>query len=173
LAGSLSAAEPVTSGVPVGRRPGPYSFLVASGPERGKQHCYICETEDKAAAVVMARKLTPELAALMGRLDAAIAKKPAGTLRGWMTVLGEKTVTPDDLEAWAKAAGLKAMPSGVFDRPEGPPAYTLDEAAEVTVMLFVNKKVTHNFAFRAGELSAAEAAKVEAALDELAAKAKP
>ncbi len=52
---AICASDPCISGVPVGKRPGPYSFLVATGPERGKQHCFICEQETKPAAVVLSR----------------------------------------------------------------------------------------------------------------------
>ena len=57
LALTLRAADPCVSGVPVGKRPGPYSFLVATGPQRGQQTCYICEQHEgnKPAAVVFAR----------------------------------------------------------------------------------------------------------------------
>ena len=51
-------AEPCVSGVQPGNKIGPYSFLVATGPQRGQQTCYVCETGDKPAVVVFARKLT-------------------------------------------------------------------------------------------------------------------
>ena len=47
LALTLAAADPCVSGVPVGGRPGPYSFLVATGPQRGQPTCYICEQDKK------------------------------------------------------------------------------------------------------------------------------
>ncbi|MBY0459451.1 MAG: hypothetical protein K2V38_19185, partial [Gemmataceae bacterium] len=93
LAASLPAAdEPLVSGVPVGKRPGPYSFLVATGNQRGQQTCYICEQHDgnKPGVVVFARTLGDPVGKLMAQLDAAaLAKKDTG-LKVWMTQLAEK-----------------------------------------------------------------------------------
>ena len=74
LALTLSAADPCVSGIPVGKRPGPYSFLVATGPQRGQQTCYICEQHEggKPAAVVFARSLSDPLGKLQVG-DSAVA----------------------------------------------------------------------------------------------------
>ncbi|HVK15244.1 MAG TPA: hypothetical protein VM597_41275 [Gemmataceae bacterium] len=150
--GFAAAKDPCVSGPQVGQRPGPYSFLVASGPERGQPTCYVCETAEKPGVIVFSRDLSAPLAKLLAQCDATVAARPKGELRAWMTVLGEKTVTIDALGQWAKDAGLKSVPTGVFDDPVGPPTYKLAEDAEVTVLLFVDRKVVSNFAFRPGEL---------------------
>src|SRR5687767_10658002 len=46
LTPTLGAADPCVSGLPAGKRPGPYSFLVATGPQRGQQTCYVCEQHE-------------------------------------------------------------------------------------------------------------------------------
>src|ERR1700750_506606 len=89
LALTLGAAEPCVSGVPVGKRPGPYSFLVATGPQRGTLTCYVCEQHEggKPTAVVFARTLSDPLGKLLHKLEAAgLAKKDAG-YKAWMTQL--------------------------------------------------------------------------------------
>lgn len=152
LAAPLFAADPCVSGVPVGKRPGPYSFLVATGPEAGKQQCYICEQEDKPTAVVFARKLSDPLGKLLAGLDAeAAARKDAG-FKAWMTQLTAKADL-DGLSVWAKKQGLKTVAVGGFEDADGPPAYKLTADADVTVLLFVKQKVVANFAFRDGELT--------------------
>jgi hypothetical protein len=148
----VEAKDPCVSGPAIGQRPGPYSFLVATGPERGQPTCYVCETAEKPGVIVFARSVNDPLAKLLSKCDDALAARPKDTMRAWMTVLGEKTVGLDDLSKWAKQAGLKSMPVGVFDDPIGPPSYKLAEDADATVLLFVDKKVVANFAFRAGEL---------------------
>lgn len=160
------AADPCVSGVPVGKRPGPYSFLVATGPERGKQTCYICDQEKKPAAVVFARKLTPELGKLLAALDAEVVARKDSGFKAWMTHLTDKADL-DGLAKWAKESGLKNSPVGAFEDADGPPAYTLHADAEVTVMLFVKEKVVANFAFRAGELTADATATVKKAVPKL------
>lgn len=149
------AGEPCVSGPQVGQRPGPYSFLVATGPERGQPTCYVCETADKPAVIVFARSVSDRLGKLMLACDEAVAARPRDGMRAWMTVLGEKTIGLDDLAKWATKAGLKSVPVGVFDDPVGPPSYRLADDADVTVIVFENRKVTGNFAFRRGELDEA------------------
>ena len=147
-----TAKDPCVSGPGVGQRPGPYSFLVASGPERGQQTCYVCETADKPGIIVFARSLSEPLGQLLSKCDGALAERPKDSMRAWMTILGEKTVALDGLGKWAKEKGL-ALPVGVFDDPVGPPSYKLAEDADVTVVLFIERKVTANLAFRVGELN--------------------
>lgn len=146
-------ADPCESGLKPGQRPGPYSFNVATGPQRGQQTCYVCETGDKPAVVVFARKPSDAVGKLLNRCDDFLLAQPKDSVRSWMTVLGEKTVSLDDLAKWSKNAGLKAVPVGVFDDPLGPPTYKLHADAEVTVLLWKDRKVVANFAFRAGELN--------------------
>lgn len=146
--------DPCVSGPQLGQRPGPYSFLVATGPERGQPTCYVCETAEKPGVIVFARSISEPLAKMLSKCDEAIAARPKDAMRAWMTVLGEKTIGLDDLSKWSKQAGLKSVPVGVFDDPIGPPSYKLADDANVTVLLFVDRKVVANFAFRAGELDA-------------------
>jgi len=153
LSFALPAAEPLESGVPVGKRPGPYSFLVATGPQRGQQTCYVCEQHEanKPAAVVFARDTSDPVGKLIAKLDAlALANKDSGC-KVWMTLLAEKADL-DALAKWAQKQGLKGVPVGAFEDADGPPSYKLHKDADVTVILFTKQKVVANFAFRAGEL---------------------
>jgi len=154
LALSLRAEDPCISGVPVGKRPGPYSFLVATGKERGQQTCYICEQHEgnKPAAVVFARSTSDRLGKLLGKLEAAGAEKKDSGYRVWMTLLAEKADL-DALAKWAQKEGLKTVPVGAYEDADGPPSYKLHKDADVTVILFTKQKVIANFAFRPGELT--------------------
>src|SRR4029078_7182936 len=109
-----SAKAPRVWGPEVGQRPGPYSFLVATGPERGQPTCYVCETAEKPGVIVFARSVTDPLAKLLAACDEAVSVRPKDAMRAWMTVLGEKTIALDDLGRWATKAGLKSVLAGVF-----------------------------------------------------------
>ncbi len=147
-----AAAEPCVSGIPVGGRPGPYSFLVATGPQRGQQTCYVCEQDDKPTAVVFARTLSAPLAKLVAKLDAEVPKQKDAGFKVWLTQLTPRADL-DALAKWAKASAIKNAPVGAFEDVDGPPAYKLDKDADVTVLLFVKRKVVANFAFRSEELT--------------------
>lgn len=154
LTHALRGEDPCVSGVPVGKRPGPYSFLVATGKERGQQTCYICEQHEgnKPAAVVFARSTSDKVARLLTRLEAAGADRKDSGYKVWMTLLAE-TADLDALAAWAQKKGLKTVPVGAFEDADGPPSYKLHKDADVTVLLFAKQKVIANYAFRAGELT--------------------
>src|SRR5262245_39653962 len=115
LSSVARADDPCVSGTPVGKRPGPYSFLVATGKERGQQTCYICEQHEgnKPAAVVFARTLSDPLGKLMGKLEAAGADKKDTGYKVWMTQLAPKADL-DALATWAQKQGLKGVPVGAF-----------------------------------------------------------
>ena len=157
---SLLAAEKLESGTPVGERPGPYAFNIATGPERGQQFCHICETGKQPAIIVFAQKESEPLADLLKKLDGVASLTPEdGEIRAWTTFLGEK-FTMKQLSGWAKKASLKNVVVGAIDDPLGPPTYRLSEKAEVTVLLFVGEKVVANFAFAEDELDAKATEKV-------------
>ena len=150
---TLQGADPCVSGTPVGKRPSPYSFLVATGPQRGQQTCYICEQHEgnKPAVVVFARTTSDPLGKLITKLDSeALGKKDSGC-KVWMTLLADKADL-DALAKWAQKQGVKSAPVGVYEDEDGPPSYKLHKDADVTVLLFVKQKVVANFAFREGEL---------------------
>lgn len=163
---SAQAVDPCVSGVPVGGRPGPYSFLVATGPQRGQPTCYICEQDKKPTAVVFARSTSESLGKLLAKLDAATAAKKDAGFFAWMTLL-TGNADLDALAKWAQKQGLRAIPVGAFEDADGPPAYKLAADADVTVLLFADRKVVANFAFRAGELTDAKVAEVAGAVGKL------
>ena len=170
VASSISGAEPCVSGPQTGQRPGPYSFLVASGPQRGQQTCYVCETAEKPGVIVFARALSEPLTKILVKCDDAVIAQPKDAMKAWATILGEKTVSLEALGKWTKQAGLKNVPTGIFDDEVGPPSYRLAADAEVTVLLFVDKKVVANFAFRTGEVNEEALKKISTALKNLTSK---
>jgi hypothetical protein len=148
------AAEPCTSGLTPGQKPGPYSSIVSIGPQRGEPFCFICDTAEHPAAIVFARTLSDPLGKLTAGLDKAIGDQKAADLRAWVTILGDdQTALDPKVVEWGKRFALRSVPVGVFESLDGPPSYRLSRDADVTVMLFVNRKVVANFAFRAGELN--------------------
>jgi hypothetical protein len=149
------ADDPCQSGLQTGQRPGPYSFVLATGAERGKSTCYICETGDKPAVIVFARTPNDMLGKLVAGIDKAMMGHKALDLRAWVTFLGASdTGLEESAVKWGREHAIRNVPLGVFEDPIGPPSYRLAKDADVTVLVFVKQKVTANFAFRAGELNA-------------------
>jgi hypothetical protein len=164
----LRAEEPCVSGVAVGGKPGPYTFHVATGPQRGELTCYVCATEDRPAVVVFARSPSDPLAKLVKGLDKALADHKAQELRAWVTFLSDdQTGLDPKLVDWAKKHAVRDLPLGVFEDVGGPPTYKLAKDADVTVLLYVKRKVVSNFAFRAGDFTDARAEEVLKGLPKL------
>jgi hypothetical protein len=154
LCGLTSADEPCKSGLQPSQRPGPYSSLVAVGPQRGQQHCFVCEAADKPVVIVFARSLSEPLGKLVQRIDKAVAERKAADLRGWVTFLGEdQTGLDPKVVQWSQKYAIKSVPLGIFEDTVGPPTYLLARDADVTVLFSVKQRVVANFAFRAGELN--------------------
>jgi hypothetical protein len=154
VCGLASADEPCKSGLQPAQRPGPYSSLVAVGPQRGQQHCFVCEAADKPLVIVFARSLSDPLGKLVHGIDKAVADQKKADLRGWVTFLAEdQTVLDPKVVQWSQKHALKNVPLGIFEDTVGPPTYLLARDADVTVLLSVKQRVVANFAFRAGELN--------------------
>ena len=168
LWGLCGEALPCHSGLRPGQRPGPYSAVAATGPHRGKSHCYVCETGDRPAVVVFARSLSDPLGRLVRRLDQAVDRHKAAGLRAWVTFLSEDQPGLDPrVVDWGRKHAIRTVPLGVFEDADGPPSYRLARDADVTVLLFVKNKVVANFAFRDGELTEERAAEVLKSLPKL------
>jgi hypothetical protein len=171
LALGVLAQEPCRSGLQPGLRPGPYSQVVVTGPHRGSPFCFICDTADKPAAIVFARQPTEELGKLLHGIDLAAAKNKEADIRAWATFLHEDQAGIDGkIVKWAQKHAIRSVHLGVFEDAGGPPSYKLSREAEVTVLLSVEQKVVHNFAFRPGELNDGRIEEVLKALQGMAKK---
>jgi hypothetical protein len=140
--------------LPPGKKPGPYSAVVCTGPQRGQSYCYICDAGEKPTVVVFARTLTAPLGKLVSQLDKALLDHKQADLRAWVTFLAEDQARLDaKVVEWGKQNAIRGVPLAVFEDIGGPPSYKLNREADVTVLLFVKQKVVANFAFRDGELT--------------------
>jgi hypothetical protein len=154
-----------------GQRPGPYSAVISTGPQRGQSYCYICETADRPAVVIFARTLSDPLGKLVQQLDKAVADNKKSDLRAWVTFLNEDQIGSDaKVVDWGRNHAIRFIPLGVFEDTGGPPSYCLARDADVTVLLFVKQKVVANYAFRAGELSDDKTGEVVKALSRILGK---
>ncbi|HMP03209.1 MAG TPA: hypothetical protein PKD86_19000 [Gemmatales bacterium] len=162
---SALASEPLVSGPAAGARYGPYSFLIATGPKRGTQHCYVCDTLGKPVVIVFARQTSDELGKLLVEIDRMVATKRDQGFFAWATFLADdETAIAAKVETWGRQLGLRSLPLGVFEDADGPPTYRLSRDAETTILVVNESKVVANFAFKANELTADQAtAVVEAA----------
>ncbi|MFV1967614.1 MAG: hypothetical protein ACC628_19465 [Pirellulaceae bacterium] len=105
---------------------------------------------------MFARELTDDLASLAKEIDTVIAKNEDKKMSGFLVLLSEDPDADESkLVAFAEQHGIKNLPLTLFDGVAGPPNYNLSEDADVTVTMWVNRKVQVNHAFAKGDLNAA------------------
>src|SRR4051794_13633154 len=112
----LAPERPLRSGLQPNQRPTPYSALVSVGKERGQQHCFICEAEDRPVVIVFARSLNDPLGKLLNRLDGLLDKHKDAELRAWTTVIAEDQTAMDaKIVDWSKKHATGNVPIAVFE----------------------------------------------------------
>jgi hypothetical protein len=154
---AVSAAPgTLRSGPQPGERPLPFTSNMVTGPHRGQQHCYVCEFKDEPVVLIFARRMSPATGRLMRRLQQAAREHQKERLFGWVVFLGERgTSAETQLEAaayaFAKANEATSLVVSALGDPEGPPGYLIAPEAEVTALLFRDRRIVANRAFRSKE----------------------
>src|SRR2546423_5000427 len=152
LAVSFSLAlEPLTAGPQKGDKvPGPFHPLNINGEAAGKKSCLFCRFGEDPVAMVFARSATPEVAALVKKLDGAIVKNKE--LNACAIFCSDETGLQAKLEEYIKKHDIKHVVLAI-DNPAGPEDYKIAKDADVVVLLYVERKVVANHAFRKGEFN--------------------
>jgi hypothetical protein len=149
----LPAAEPGTSGPQPGEKmPGPFKPLNATGEDAGKEECLYCKNGAKPVVMVFAKDVTPAVATLIKKLDAATVKNREAGLGSCVIVLTDAKDYAKALAKWAQSEKIAETILATYE-PGGPVKYKLAADAEVTVLLYTKSVVKANHTFRAGKLA--------------------
>ncbi len=155
---SATAAEAVeghvASGPAAGEYLGPFTVTKVAGAEddsveEGKKLCYRCKYGSSPQVVVFTRSSAPEVAALVNKIDAAVAENESEKLKCFVNVLGS------DPEAAAATAKKFAMTTKATHIPfvvpnefeNGPEDYGINPNAEVTVTLALDGEILASHGF--------------------------
>jgi hypothetical protein len=166
-----TAAKPLQSGLKVGEKVVSFYVRAVTGPLKNKSVCYICRYGDRPVVMVVVRKITPELKALLKRIDAEIDQQRGAGLRGFGVFISEESQTLlPRVQTLAFDGGIE-LPLTIAAAPaDGSAAGAIHSDAAVTVMLYRDLTVTANFAYRANELNQTEIERVISAVRRLAAE---
>ncbi len=152
----------IKSGPQVGQDvPGPFHPLNVNGANAGKKHCLYCENGGNPVAVVFAREVTPAVASLIAKLDAATVKNQGASMGSYAVFCSDKEALPAQLKELAEKSKLQRMVLSI-DNPAGPNNYDISKDAEVTVLLYSDTTVRANHSFRAGQLRDADVTRIVA-----------
>jgi hypothetical protein len=113
---------------------------------------------------VFARELTPALAGLVKKLDAATAENKSKRMGSFVVMLSDSDKLEKQLKEMAEKEKI-AKTVLTIDNPSGPDGYEIAKNADVTVVLYNKKKVVKTFAYEKGKLDEAATKKVIEAID--------
>ena len=120
-------------------------------------------------AAVFAREITPGLTSLVKKLEQASSSDSKG--KAFVVLLSDDDKAESNLKDLAKSEKIEKVWLTV-DNPTGPKNLKIAKEADVTVVLYANKKVSKTLAFEKGKLTEKDADAVAKAFEEHASSAK-
>lgn len=130
--------------------PGPFHPLNVTGSEAGKKHCLFCSSGDSPVAMIFARATDDaQTVKLIKKIDEANAKNK--DLVSFVVFLNDGEKADAKIKELAEKEKITKTILSV-DNPAGPEKYNVAKDAEVTVVLYVERKVKANHSFKKGEL---------------------
>ena len=165
-------AGDVKSGPQAGEKvPGPFHPINVNGEHKGEKFCLFCVNGENPVAMVFAREASPELVKLIKKLDEATAKNKEKSMGSFVVFLNDKEGLDKELAVVADKEKIEKTILAV-DNTGGPKAYNVAKEADVTVVLYVDRKVKANHAFKKGEMKDADIEKILAEVPMILSEAK-
>jgi hypothetical protein len=160
VAGFAVAADLKSSLQPGDKIPGPFYPLNVNGPTPGEKKCLVCRNGDNPVIMIFARNAdNPTLNKLVKQVDEATGKNADCKMGSFVVYLTDDDKTEAKLAEIAKKEKLQNTVLSL-DNPAGPKGYEVNKDADVTVVLYTDRVVKANHAFKAGELKDADVEKI-------------
>ena len=99
------------------------------------------------------------MTSLVKKVDEATAKNKKKEMGSFVVFLDKSDENEKKVKAFGEKSGIKETVLAL-DNPTGPKGYNIAEKANVTVLLYVDRKVKANFVFEKGKLTADEVEKI-------------
>ena len=152
-----SLETPLVSGRAVGELVPSFYTRAITGPLMNRSVCYVCRNGERPVVMVFVRKLSPNLAPLFKQVDTLVDEHRAEGLRSFAVHISQNpsaAISEVQTFSFDHKIGLPltVSPLAIAD----PDCQNLHAEAEVTVVLYQNRKVVSRQAFRAGEIPASE-----------------
>ena len=101
--------------------------------------------------MIFAREISDGLTSLVKKLDEATASNRSCSMGSFIVFCSDEEGLEQKLKDLAKKEGLKKIVLTI-DNPSGPRGYDVNKEADVTVVLYNQKTVKANYAFKKGQL---------------------
>src|ERR1700722_14640592 len=102
--------------------------------------------------MIFAREISDPLTSLVKKIDAATAQNSKAKMGSFVVFLSDDEKLGDRLKSVAEKEGLKKCVLTI-DNVGGPDGYNVAKDAAITVVLYNNRKVMSNHAYKTGELN--------------------
>jgi hypothetical protein len=99
--------------------------------------------------MIFAREINDNLTSLVKKVDAQTAKN--NKLRSFVVLCNDDEKSEDKLKELAKKEKITKTVLTLVDKKSGPEEYDLDKDADVTVVLYVQRQVKGQYAYKKGE----------------------
>jgi hypothetical protein len=159
LGGVLVAAEPKSGPQTGDKVPGPFHPLNINGEYAGKKNCLYCQAGDDPTVAIFAR--TPDDAALqklIAALDVVTEKHTKLDMNSFVVFCSDEKIEPK-LKDLAEKSKLKKVILAI-EPAEGPEKYDISKDADVTIIIYKDRRVVANHTFAKGKLTEKDTEKV-------------
>ena len=155
-----ASAEHIKSGPQTGEKvPGPFHPVNVTGEHKGEKFCLFCVNGENPVAMIFARENSPELVKLVKKIDEATVKNKDKSMGSFVVFLSDKDGLDKELASVAEKEKITKTVLSI-DNPAGPKAYNVAKDADITVVLYTDRKVKANHAFKKGEIKDADIEKI-------------
>jgi hypothetical protein len=155
-------AGELKSGPQAGEKvPGPFHPLNVTGEQKGNKFCLFCTNGENPVAMVFARETSEPLTKLIKKIDGETIKNKEKSMGSFVVFLSDAEGLDKKLEKIADSNKIEKTVLSI-DNPAGPKAYKVAADADVTVVLYVDRKVQANYSFKKGELKEGDIEKIVA-----------
>src|SRR5947209_5173522 len=102
--------------------------------------------------MIFAREVSDNLTSLVKKIDAATVANSKARMGSFVVFCNDDEKLEGKLKELAEKEKLKKCVLSIVDRSAGPSGYNLAKDADITVVLYVGRKVKANYAFKKGEM---------------------
>jgi hypothetical protein len=144
---------------PGAKLPGAFHPLNVTGSDAGKKSCLVCRNDDHPVAMIFAREIDEPLTLLIKKIDAATIANSKAEMGSFVIFCSNDEELPDRLKALAQKEAIKECVLAI-DNVAGPKGYKVEKEAAVTVVLYTDREVQANYAFKKGEMKPEDVEKI-------------
>jgi hypothetical protein len=109
--------------------------------------------------MIFAREVSDSLTSLVKKIDDATAKNSKANMGSFVVFCSDEEGLEKKLKELADKEKLKKLILTI-DNPAGPKGYNVAKEADVTVVFYNKRNVKVNYAFKKGDLKAADVEKI-------------